>query len=112
MFELFAVTILSISLIGISVIVLRKIPVLAKLPIEENEEKEARKTLKEKIKENGKIKAFSFDFFLQKILSRFRVLTLRTDNKTSAWLSELRQRSIKKRENFSGDYWKKIKRRK
>jgi len=66
--------------------------------------------IKKIIGKNGTGKLFSRELLLQKILSKFRVLTIRTENKTSNWLVKLRQKSIENKDKFSEDYWKKIKR--
>ncbi len=112
MVELIAAIILFIGLIGMSVIIIRKIPVLAELSTQEIKEEGTLEKLKEKIKNNGTIKSFSGEILLQKILSKIRILTLKTENKTGAWLAKLRQKSIEKKNRFSEDYWQKLKRRK
>lgn len=108
MIELFAIVILIVGLIGMSVIIIRKIPVLAELSTQEIEPISLRK-FRKKITDKVTFKSFSKGILLQKILSKIRILTLKTDNKTSTWLMELRQKSAKKKSNFSADYWKKIK---
>lgn len=45
---------------------------------------------------------------LHKILSEFRVLVLKTDNRTCEWLKQLRERSQKKRFGEDDKYWKKL----
>jgi len=111
MLESFATIIFFIGFVGMSIIVLRKIPVLAELPIQQTETEKSRvlKTIKEKINANKIINSFSADIILQKVLSKIRILTLKTDNKTSIWLAKLRQRSIEKKKNFSDNYWKELK---
>ena len=109
MIELFAIVILIIGLMGMSVIIVRKVPVLTELSAQEIRGPGVFGRLKDKIKNNGALKTFSGELLLQKILSKIRILTLRTDNKTSSWLMKLRQKSAKKKSNFSADYWKKIK---
>jgi hypothetical protein len=111
MLELFATIIFFIGFFGMSVIILRKIPVLVELPIQEIERPKILKIIKERIKADGRIKSFSGDVLLQKALSRIRVLILKTDSKTSDWLAKLRQKSIKKKENFSDNYWQKLKKK-
>ena len=111
MLELSATIILFISLIGMAIIIIRKIPILAELPIQEVKRPKVLKIIKEKIKINGKVKLFSGDILLQKMLSNIRILTLKTDSKTSDWLAKLRQKSIKKKNSFSDDYWQKLKKK-
>jgi len=106
--ELIVLSIFLVSLIGLSVIIYRKIPVLIVLapeqvkagPLEE---------IKEKIKINS---SFSAKKVLEKILSKFRILTLKTEHKTSNLLIKLRQKSIEEKNKFAEDYWKKVKRKK
>jgi len=94
------------------VILIRKIPALANLSPSDIDEPGVFQKLKSKIKHSGTIKPFSGELLLQKVLTKIRILTLRTENKTGNWLGKLRQRSLKKKKTFSGDYWKKLKRRK
>ncbi len=109
MSELIAVIILIIGLIGVAVIIFRKIPVLVELPLQEIEKSRVLGELKDKIRNNGTLKSFSGEILLQKLLSKIRVLTLKTDKKTDSWLTKLRQRSLEKKKKFSADYWKKLK---
>jgi len=103
MLEIFFIIILLISFIGIGVMLYTKVPVLVKLEIKEKSSLNQRRRI---------LKFFSLNRFLHKILSKFKVLTLRTENKTSTLLTKLRQKSIKEKTKFSDDYWKKLKRRK
>ena len=109
MIELIATIILVFSFIGMGVILFRKIPVLVELPV--LPQKKACPIIlkfKEKIKTLNPFKNFSFEIFLQKILSKIRILTLKTDNKTSNWLQKLRERARKKKlEN--DNYWEELK---
>jgi len=107
--ELIAVIILISSLLGIGIIIYRKASLLLKLPeivpLESNREK-----LLDKIKNFSFPKSFTFEIFLQKILSKIRILTLRTDSKTSNWLQKLREKSKKKKNKLEeDDYWQKLK---
>lgn len=109
MLELIATIILIIGLIGMTVVVFRKIPVLAKLSLQEIEPGPLSK-LKEKVKNNGALKVFSSEILLQKILSKIRFLAWKADRKTDTWLTKSRQRSLEKKNKFSDDFWKKIRR--
>ncbi len=108
---LFATIIFFVSLIGIGMIIIRKIPVLAELSPQEIEP-EHPKRFREKIKNNRTLRFFSGELLLQKVLSGIKVLTLRTENKTSAWLADSRQRYLDKKDKFSDDYWRRIRRKK
>ena len=98
------------SLTGMGVVIFRKIPVLMNHPeISPPEEKgKLLPKLKEKIKALNPWKSFSYEIFLQKILSRARILSLKTENKTFNWLKQLRVKA-KIRKNLEVDYWKEIK---
>ena len=100
-----------IGLIGMGIIFIRKIPVLAKLSPEEIKEAGALRKITRKIKDNGTFKSFSGELVLQKVLSKIRIITLKTDNKTGIWLAKLRQRTLKKKNKFLDDYWQKVKKR-
>lgn len=97
--EIIALIIFLIGFIGTVVVIRRKIPVLANLVVEE---------IEPKIKLNG---SFSLKRFLKRTLSKFRIITLKTENKTSNLLFKLRQKSIEEKNKFSEDYWKKVKRK-
>jgi len=113
MLELFLIIILFIGLFGMGVIVYRKIPLLRELPDSSGEipqvsqvfQKVKERSSEEitKITEPGKINR---DLYLQKILSKVRVLTLKTENKTALWLERLRR---KKNNHNRNDYWQELK---
>lgn len=108
--ELVATIILFGSIIGMGIILFRKIPALAELP--ENvscQPREAFPKLFRRIKNLSFFKISFRETLLQRILSRFRVLILKVENKTSAWLQELREQSQKKRAERSDKYWQEIK---
>ena len=110
-YELIATIILFGSLLGMVVILFRKIPVLVKLP-EVLPQKVACPIflkLKEKIKILNPFKSFSYEIFLQKILSKIRILSLKTDNKTFNWLQKLREKSKRKKIKENDNYWEELK---
>lgn len=100
------------SVFGMIVIVIRKLPVLSGLSPQTVKEPGTLEKIKKKIKNNGTFKSFSGEILLQKALSKIRIITLKTENKTGDWLAKLRQKSIEKKNRFSEDYWQKLKRRK
>ncbi len=109
-YELVAQIILVFSLLGIGAILFRKIPVLAELPeITPKREEKLSAKAKKKIQEFNPFKSFSSEIFLQKLLSRLRILTLKTDNKTSGWLQKLREKSQRKKNLENDNYWEEIK---
>jgi len=108
MIELIAIIILLLGLIGMSIIIVRKIPVLVDLAPEKIGGPGILRKIKDKVKSNGTLKSFSAEILLQKALSKIRVLSLRADRQTCDWLAKLRQNAIEKKKKFSEDYWKKI----
>ena len=113
MIELIFIIILVLSLIGLGEILFRRIPDLVKLP---ELASDSQKTLVSKIKERAKnipgLKDFSYELYLQKILSKFRVLSMKTENKTGGWLERLRQKKNHKNGNNHDKYWQELKKAK
>jgi hypothetical protein len=108
MAELIALFILICSLTVITIMLFRKIPLLLELP----ETLPGRLKWKDvflTFKNSIPFGKFPTEAFLQKILSRVRVLTLKTDNKTSNWLQRLRRSSAKKKFGENDNYWQEIK---
>ena len=116
MTELILIIILLISLVGMGAILYRKIPTLAQLPetsgdllqISEIVQK-AKDRSKEEVKKLSGSGRFNHELFLQKILSKVRILTLKTENKTALWLERLRR---KKNNHVQDDYWRELKKAK
>jgi len=106
-YTLLGILILSFS--GLIVIVSKRFSMLSSLPeasLSSSLRKETIEELTVKVKNSSILRGFSFELLLQKILSKFRILTLKTDYKTSNLLEKLRQKQ--KRES-SDNYWKEIK---
>jgi len=101
------------SLGGAGAIAYRKLPLLIDLPdvAEEGKKDEIILAVKNRVQNMSFIKNFSYEIFLQKILSKFRVLTLKTENKTSNWLQELREKRKKKKIIEDDNYWDEIKKK-
>jgi len=109
-YELIATVIFLGSIFGMGVILFRKIPVLAELTLEITEEKEGIfSRLKGKIKNLFPLKSSSPEIFLQRILSKIRILALKTENKTSTILERLRTRKMEEKENENDNYWEELK---
>lgn len=109
-FEITALIILLASLIGMGIIIYRKLPVLAELPEVTQEPREnLLLRLKNKIYSISFVKNFSFALVLQKILSKIRILILRTENKVASWLQKLRAKSQKKNNFEKDNYWQDLK---
>ena len=109
MAELIATIILFGGLVGMGVILFRKIPVLAQLPEVPTSFgfKIKIQRIAEKIKNSKYFKTPLFEILLQKVLSKVRILTLKIENKTGSLLQKLREKSQKKKEN--DQYWRKLK---
>lgn len=91
------------------IIILRKIPVLVTLPSEILSPKEGVISgLKDKIKKISLFRDFSYELLLQKMLSRIRILTLKTENKTFNWIQKLKEKTQKK-EIENDNYWEEVK---
>ena len=52
---------------------------------------------------------FSYEKFLQKFLTKVRILSLKTDNKTSNWLKRLKDNTQRKKITEDDNYWDEIK---
>lgn len=106
MIELIFTIILICSLGGIVVLVFWKIPVLVQLSLdaEVSQENILSKT-KQKIKELVPSNSFGSRNFLQKILLRVRILSLKTENKTNNLLQKLSQQD---RITGNDNYWEEL----
>ena len=109
MAELIATIILIFSFFGMGVILFRKIPVLLTLPEILPQKESLISKLKERLKKLNPFRNFSSEIFLQKILSKIRILSLKTDNKTFVWLQKLREKTQKKKLEKKDNYWEEIK---
>jgi len=111
--ELIAKIILSGSLIGIGAIIFRKIPLLAQLSEEEVQEPFFIPNPLDLVKDvGGRIKGFHLNLFLQKILSKIKIITLIIERKTEDKLRRLREESKRKREIMHDNYWEELKKAK
>ncbi len=109
-FEIISLALLVLSLAGLGVLVSRKIPELAVMPEPQGIflKEETKIKIKEKAKEVLKNRSNSFEKFLQKFLSKTRILSLKAENKLSDWLRRLRERSMERTKEID-NYWKEIK---
>jgi hypothetical protein len=102
MLEIISLIILIISIAGIAAIIRRKIPVLLQI----NPQEAAGSGIFSRFKIN-KVPG-SKELFLHKILSKIRILMLKTDNKTTEWMKRLREKSQENNTKFSDSYWDKL----
>ncbi len=104
MIETLSLIFLLISFLGMTVIVFRKIPALKKIQILEKENSFKKRKIS--------LRTVKGEKALQTVLSKVRVLTLKTENKTGDWLGKLRKRSIKdKEEKFEKGYWEDLRKK-
>lgn len=108
MIELIATIILLGSLLGMGIIIAKKIPILAQLPRTE-EKKFDFKIKKFFLGIKKRVKNIPFEFFLQKVLSKIRILSLKMESKTGNLLQKLREKSLKKRSKDDDKYWQELK---
>lgn len=112
MIETIAQITLFLSISGLVAISARKIGILKELPkanLVKGGGKNLFLALKEKIKTINPFKNFINEIFLQKILSKIRIMALKAENKISAWLASLRERQKNKKEVKKDNYWEEIK---
>jgi len=111
MLELIATIVFLGSVFGIVFILLKKIPILAEMPSVVEGQK--RESLVSRAKEGFKNLPLIRDIFsgilLQKTLSKIRVLTLKVESKTAAWLHKLRVKSQTEKEKVKDNYWTEVK---
>jgi hypothetical protein len=96
------------SLLGLVIFIWRKLPVLAANQLDESVLGDSMPVLMRKrlLKKLG-LENFSFEILLQKIISKIRIISLKTDQKTFVWLRKLREKNQKKRLE-DANYWERI----
>lgn len=113
MIEIIFTIILVLSLIGLGVILFRRMPDLVNLPEQPLAlQKTVVLNIKRGVKKLPVLKSFSYEIYLQRILSRVRVLTLKTDHKTSSWLERLRKKQSQENGSNNDKYWEELKKAK
>ncbi len=113
MIEIIFIVILVASFAGMAVILYKRMPDLAKLPEQPIVwQRAAALKLKQGMDKMPVLKNFSYEIYLQKVLSRVRVLTLKTDNKTSGWLERLRKKQSQENGSANDKYWDELKKAK
>ena len=110
-FELINQIVFIFSFTGLGWMIFRKIPALLELPEVLPSKKTESLTfkLRNKIKELNPFKNFSYEIFLQKVLTKIRILILKIENMTLNWTKGLKEKVQKKKVVESENYWKKIK---
>ena len=110
--EITASVALVTSLASLGYVVGRKIPLLLKFPARQEGDslREIFQNVKKKLQGSAPLKGIaSPHMLLQTLLSKARIFSLRTENKTSQWLESLRKKSQEKKAAFSDDYWEQLK---
>ena len=102
--------ILAASLLGILGIVFPKLSQLRKFPQEAWGLRDVFSGAKEKVAQSEKLEPLNPEKLLHKLLMRMRILALKTDNKTSTWLENLRKRSDDREGRFKDAYWTQLRR--
>ncbi|MBI2626464.1 MAG: hypothetical protein HYW69_02640 [Candidatus Nealsonbacteria bacterium] len=105
--EIIFIAVLLISLGGISAILFRKIPILVGLREKNISGQSLISKIKRGIKKLPGAGKIDYDLYLQKMLSRIRVLTMKTESKTGNWLERLRQK--RNGHNGADEYWEELK---
>jgi hypothetical protein len=100
MANILAIALLTISFIGIVILIFKRVP---ELVVSDEEEREG--------EEKDLPKKFSLNNFLRKALMKFKVFIQKTENKTSSAIKKLGEKSKKEENSEKGDYWKKLKKK-
>lgn len=118
MIELITIIILLGSLIGMGVILYRKIPDLRKLEDFKKEQISNKSILNPELEiEHWRFfkpdfsldsTQHKFETFLQKLLSRIKVLTMKIENRISGHLQKLRERAQQRERAGEDEYWQKL----
>lgn len=111
MTELILIVILFSSAASAGFILFRKIPVLADLPkTAASPTTDIAVAVKKAASKVPFLNKFNYEFYLQKILSKVRILTLKTESKTGSWLERLRHKiSQRNNGNHNDNYWDDLK---
>jgi len=107
------------SLTGIAILAWQKVPALKNIEVDETfcywDHWQNKIVLISKRAKAGLadfLKSISWEIFLQKILSKIKIFTLRTEKRVGGWLEDLRKRSkerIREKEERKM-YWKRLSR--
>lgn len=108
MIEIAAIVVFFSSILGMGIIIFRKIPVLVSLPDALPVKDVLIIKFKKRIREISPFKNFSYELFLQKILAKIRILALKIENLTLNWVRKLKESYQKKKTLKLDDYWQKI----
>lgn len=109
--SLIALVIFFASFLGLGTIVVHKVPVLVTLPEREEKRREVseRNHFTSKLHNANPLESSSSKLFLQKLLKKIRILSLKTDNKMFDWLQKLKEDTQRKKIREDEEYWDEVK---
>lgn len=99
------------GLAGMSFILFKKIPALLEMQEAGLQKGKIISGIKENVKKGIRkipgAKKIDYELYLQKVLSKIRVLTMKAEGKTGNWLERLRQK--RNGHNHDNTYWEELK---
>jgi hypothetical protein len=107
--ENISLIIFGLSFLGLIVFIYRKIPALKSISINPAiiPGESLLSSVKNKISVVPGLKNFSLEMILHRIISKIRIFSLKTDQKTFSWLQKLREKNQKNRME-NPNYWEEI----
>ncbi len=111
MIELIAIIIFLGSVFALGAILHKKLPILVEMPQVSEGQKKQNFILKlrDRCKKLPVVRDVCSGIFLQKTLSKIRVLTLKIESKTSSWLQKLRIKTQIEKKKENDGYWSEVK---
>jgi len=108
-FEIIALISAIASFLLLLLLILKKVPQLKYYSEVDNSfpKEDLKSKIKEKTKEVIKENSNFLELLLHKLLSKFRILSLKADNKLSDWIIKLRERSLERTKGIDS-YWNEI----
>lgn len=106
MLNIIAIIVFILSITGMAIMAYRKAPAIALYIPQINSKPSLFSSVKDRLSLK---KIIPNELFLQKFLSKVRILVLKTDNKTSEWMRRLREKSVQNKTKFADNYWEKLK---
>jgi hypothetical protein len=99
------------SFLGLGGIIFKKIPVLKTLPEGTSNQKRKRYSLQwgSGLKKVNPLNDLQTKSFLQKLLQKIRIISLKTDNRTFSLLQKLKEDTQRKKIREDEEYWDKVK---
>lgn len=102
------------GLFGVGLILFKKVQIIAGMPEAELSKISLVSTFKDEVRKGLRkipgAEKFDYELYLQKMLSKVRVITLKAEGKTENWLERLRKR--RNGHNHDSSYWEELKKAK